>query len=137
MDRYRRAADGIHPSEKLKERTYLKKVGRKDGIQPTLTLPAGTVEEEAFTGMPATFAAFTGSGTITIGEYAFAECSKLRYVMVTEPQTHVEIAENAFDGCDSDLVFIGITEDGVSEMEDYAIEHGFGYMENEQYLGNG
>ena len=59
-----------------------------------------TVEDEAFSGL-ACQAVIIPEGCITIGEYAFAECTNLLYVRI--PASVKSYPDNAFEGCNPNL----------------------------------
>lgn len=85
-----------------------------------LTLPQGvkTIEEEAFSGVPAEKIVLP-QGCTTIESMAFANCRKLRYVVI--PASVTSIADNAFEGCRGDLV---IETPAGSIGEQFAQDHG-------------
>ena len=95
------------------------------------------IEEEAFMGINATHILLKpqNGNKVVIGKNAFANCSQLCYFeynngyYAAEP----EIDPDAFNGCSS-LTLIGRYNE---ELEQYAQDHGFEYMENEFYGGDG
>ena len=56
-----------------------------------------------------------------------------------EGPEELHIADDAFAGCNGTMTIIsGFIEDSLAEqLEQYALEHGFQYLENEKYWGNG
>ena len=76
---------------------------------------------------------------VIIGNKAFADCKQLMYFEFEgEGPESLQIADDAFDGCNNDLIFIcGFYGDVGTEVKEYALDHGFQYIENEKYGGDG
>lgn len=114
--------------------------GETTELTPDFILPQGTdyIGEEAFCGIAATHVLVTSwnAEAFRIDDYAFGNCEPLRYfqVDVWGPDMRWIIADHAFDGCSTELVFIGIENDALKQ---FAVSHGFTYLENEMIGGNG
>ena len=92
----------------------------------------GSIEDYAFYGISASYVMMNSWSReeCVIGDYAFGNCSELRYFQVRTRGEDVSftIADKAFDGCSSELTFIGIENE---QLKDFAVSHGFTYLENE------
>ena len=93
------------------------------GISSKLILPNHLValEDESFSGISAEVIIIP-QGCQSIGQRAFSNNSKLRYVVISASVTH--ISEDAFSGC-GHIVIIGSQSSFAAQ---YALEHGFGFV---------
>lgn len=109
-------------------------------INPDFCLPDSlhTIESEAFTGISATFIYIpeNRNGKTIIGDRAFANCSQLQYVWISDC-SEIEIAGTAFSGCGSNLVIIDDAESVGDTIYEYAVDHGIDWICNEYYAGDG
>ena len=71
---------------------------------PTMTLPSGltVIEKEAFSNLGCE-AIIVPAGCTKIEEYAFAGCKNLKYIRIPA-KLMGQVPENAFEGCNADLV---------------------------------
>ena len=120
------------------------KVGEEIQLSPDFNIPEmiSTIENGAFEGISARIACVSTNWNrpVQIGNRAFADCKKLKYFIFEgeEPES-LNIAGDAFDGCNSDLIFMsGFINTSLNEkVKQYALDHGFQYIEDEQFWGNG
>ena len=101
-------------------------IGRE--IVPDFVLPEDltAVETEAFEGTSMIYLRIPGS-VEKIGSRAFADCSCLKYVYIDAHHGNdLEIAENAFEGCNG-LMFIGYINEALEHMIE---ENDYGIVEN-------
>ena len=112
---------------------YNSSFGETTVLNAAFNIPAstGNIEAQAFYGIPATHVCMFTSGlsVCEIGEKAFGNCAFLHYFEIVDGGANVSyiIADNAFAGC-TDLVFIGTNN---ADLQQYARDHGFTYLENE------
>ena len=119
-------------------------VGQRINISIDFDIPefVSTIDTEAFEGISATaVSVFTKwDRSLEVNSRAFANCKHLQYfwIMGDGPE-ELHIADDAFVGCNGTMTIIsGFIEDSLAEqLEQYALEHGFQYLENEKYWGNG
>ena len=109
-------------------------------ITPSFLIPdsAMNVEAEAFRNISAAYVLVPDS-TAVIGSKAFADCGNLQYVFFDGWDIDVEIADDAFEGCGR-LTLIGgdpSNEYHQNPLQTYAEAHGFDFLPNEQFYGNG
>lgn len=92
-------------------------------IAPDAKMPDAltSIDESAFEGSNFNFVLLS-KNTESIGKYAFASCQNLRYICF--PWQYMTIDEAAFSGVQA-LTVIG----AANEYEDYATNHGFGYID--------
>ena len=106
-------------------------------LTPDFLLPEDTavMEQEAFSGSAATYIVVPLWVT-EISSKTFANCAQLRYIFFWN--RNCTIADDAFDGCSSDLIFISQNDfEGVpSKVHQYADQHGFRFVGDDD-LGNG
>ena len=119
-------------------------VGQRINISIDFDVPefVHTIDTEAFEGISASaVSVFTATNrTLEIKSKAFANCKHLQYFWIMgEGPEELHIADDAFAGCNGTMTIIsGFIEDSLAEqLEQYALEHGFQYLENEKYWGNG
>ena len=110
-------------------------------LTPDFSIPSSTtrIEERTFEGISAEHVMVNtwGVSALYIGEYAFADCDDLLYFQINGwmgEGFNLQISEHAFDGCDRQIVFIGIEN---QQLKEYAERHGYTYLENEMEWGNG
>ena len=101
-----------------------------------------TIDASAFEGINARIACISTrwNRPVQIGSRSFADCKNLRYfIFEGEEPENLTIAGDAFDGCSSDLIFMsGFINDSLNEkVKQYALDHGFQYIEDEKFWGNG
>ncbi len=106
-------------------------------LTPDFIIPGSTaaIEQEAFSGIAATYIVIPESVT-EISSKAFANCTQLRYICIWN--TNCTIADNAFDNCNSDLIFITKNDfEGIpSKVHLYTDQHGFRFVGDDDF-GNG
>ena len=110
-------------------------------VTPDFTLPEdlNTIGDEAFSGISAAFISMPNNNwdeKTTIGSRAFADCKQLQYILIGDC-FEIEISNDAFSGCNDDLVIIDDTESIGDVIHDYAINHGIKWIKNEYYMGDG
>ena len=158
-------ADGIAKTEHMRcyENTFLKislpstvdeieygafistSVGTKAPYSGTIVrIPEMTksISTETFSGAGVRYIAMNPGyeQAISIGNQAFSNCAQLEYFEIEGDYLEsLEIADNAFAGCNSTLTFISGFFDSEMDryIEQYALNHGFRYMPNEKYPGDG
>ena len=96
-----------------------------EGISYDMTIPddLAEIQAEAFARSDFRSVDLTTGSLKTIGAGAFADCAGLRLVRI--PGTVTEIGDNAFSGCDNDIIFVC---PGNSEACRYAIRNGLLYL---------
>ena len=113
--------------------------GQTINLEPDFEIPinTGVIEAYAFYNISATHVRMETwqLSSCTIGNKAFGSCHSLRYFQVDSWGANINytIADKAFDGC-TQLTFIGTENE---QLKQYALDHGFNYLENEAIWGNG
>lgn len=109
-------------------------------INPDFRLPESlcTLEDEAFSGISATYIYIpeNTNGKTTIGNKAFADCKQLQYIWIGNC-SEIEISDNAFSGCNSNLIILDDAESVGDAIYEYAMTHGIEWLGNEYYAGDG
>ena len=92
--------------------------------QPDFVLPESLlrIEEEGFTGLGMVNVKCPDS-LRSIGNRAFSDCRKLKCIYI--PESTIQIAGDAFEGCSADLTVLGHKD---SYAESFAEENGFGFF---------
>ena len=109
-------------------------------IKPDFVIPESlhTIESETFSGISATYVYIpeNKNGKTTIGEKAFANCKQLQFIWISDC-AEIEIADNAFEGCNPDLIILDDAESVLDDIHFYAVDHGIEWLMNEYYMGDG
>lgn len=101
-------------------------------IQPNFVIPENynselVIEEEAFSGIAATYV-FVPASVSRISSGTFTGCTELRFIYFSNPDC--VIADDAFTGCNSSLIFICQEEGGTSSVHSFADAHHFRFIED-------
>ena len=119
-------------------------IGRKIEINANFMIPESVdiIEAEAFAGIDARFVSVNPvwNRSFTIQSKAFSNCDSLEYFwFYGQGPESLSIAVDAFSGCNSTLTIISgfVDDDLAAYIEQYALNHGFKYLEDEKYWGDG